>query len=544
MNYREVDPYPVDVYQNEDRLSKLKGYKRPKYTHFDPPYSVPILGTIDVDEILRQQRLKAPLTATNVAESTENSTVATTTVGDEVQNPLKRFVELDRLLPQNKQHQKATVALHNCPNLRKNATEKVLEIIVSLLPVKGLFLWSELTEGDLGDNNIFIRFSSVALAALFLALIPKFSDVYKVGISSELEASVEEIDNEKLKVLVSDVSKIVANKSNYGKSASKTGTEDLDSIMQQYSTYKVDDADLVDVPREMKEKIVREVVMFRSRVLTLERDARKKELEQERKKAKSRLTSIFQDIKESNNVAAQIDTVEDTEMEDDERGNTTDNMSEEDYLKLLEEAESKRQQEAYQKKLAKIQSLEKLEVFSLLLQLKAAENYEDNLVDNKFSYMEDFKAFSDLSVPQINPILSSKLQLYFNDHAEYFRIRNLERSQEEEKDKKDAEEELEEKETNAPVVVSTKTPQTSEPIVSDLVIRKFLDERLEQLKGKIGDLILEYLGVKEDVLIDFIYDFLLDNNLAEKETLISELQETLDEDSTLVVDEIYKFLRE
>lgn len=544
MNYREVDPYPVDVYQNEDRLSKLKGYKRPKYTHFEPPYSVPILGNIDVDEILRQQRLKAPLTATNVAESTENSTVASTTVGDEVQNPLKRFVELDRLLPQNKQHQKATVALHNCPNLRKNATEKVLEIIVSLLPVKGLFLWSELTEGDLGDNNIFIRFSSVALAALFLALIPKFSDVYKVGISSELEASVEEFDNEKLKVLVSDVSKIVANKSNYGKSASKTGTEDLDSIMQQYSTYKVDDADLVDIPREMKEKIVREVVMFRSRVLTLERDARKKELEQERKKAKSRLTSIFQDIKESNNVAAQIDTVEDTEMEDDEQGNTTGNMSEEEYLKLLEEAESKRRQEAYQKKLAKIQSQEKLEVFSLLLQLKAAETYEDNLVDNKFSYMEDFKAFSDLSVPQINPILSSKLQLYFNDHAEYLRTRNFERSQEEEKDKKDAEEELEEKESNAPVVVSTKTPQTSEPIVSDLVIRTFLDERLEQLKGKIGDLILEYLGVKEDVLIDFIYDFLLDNNLAEKETLISELQETLDEDSILVVDEIYKFLRE
>lgn len=539
MNFREVDPYPVNVYQNEDRLSKLKGYKRPKYGHFEPPYSVPILGNIDVEEILRQQRLKTPLTTTNDTASTDNSAVATTTVGDEAQNPLKRFVELDRLLPQNRQHQKATVSLHNCPALRRNATDKVLEMIVSLLPVKGLFLWSELTEGDLGDNNIFIRFSSIALAGLFLGLIPKFSDVYKVGVSSEVEASAEEIDNEKVKVIVSDVSKIVANKSNYGKSASRTGTEDLDSIMQQYSTYKVDDADLVDIPREMKEKIIREVVMFRSRVLTLERDARKKELEQERKKAKSKLTSIFQDIKESNAVAeAQVDSVDDTEMEDDEQGNTIDKMSEEDYLKLLEEAESKRQQEAYQKKLAKIQSLEKLEVASLFLQLKAAENYEDNLVDNKFSYMEDFKAFSDLSVPQINPILSSKLQLYFNDHAEYLKIRNFERTQEEEKDKKDAEEEHEERKLAAPVI------EISEPVVSDLVIRKFLEERLKQLKDKIGDLILEYLGVKEDVLIDFIYDFLLDNNMAEKETLISELQETLDEDSTLVVDEIYKFLRE
>lgn len=540
MKIRIVDPYPVNVYQNDDIISKLKGYKRPEYNHIEPMFSIPVIGDVDVDELLKHQRLNKSLTKYGLSTSVDDAT-AVSNVGDELENPLRLFVGLDRLLPHNKQEQKATVALLKCPALRKNAMEKVLNSIVSLLPKKGLFLWTELTDADIGENNIFIRFSSIPLAKLFCGLLEKFTDVFQPEVVSDVEPASNDTEEEKLREVASSISNIIANKNNYGKLTGKTGTEDLDNIMQHYSQYKVDNADLVDIPTDMKDKIVREIIKFRSRVLTLEKDARKKELEQERQKAKARITNLFEDIKESNVVPGEsASTAQDTAMKEEEE--EQDSVPEDEYIKLVEEEMAKKRNEAYQRKLQKVQHLETVEVFSLLQQLKAAQTYENNLVDNKFSYLEDFKAFSDLDVPQINPILSSKLQLYFNDHAEYLKVRNFERSQEEQNDKMDLENEQIEVKESAPVIVATEAPKASESVVSDISILELPQTKLDALKNRIGDLILEYLGVKEDLLIDFIYDFLCENNLSEKENLISELQETLDEDSVVVVEEIYKFL--
>ncbi|PVH14590.1 uncharacterized protein CXQ87_002735 [Candidozyma duobushaemuli] len=541
MKIRIVDPYPVNVYQNDDIISKLKGYKRPEYNHIEPMFSIPVIGDVDVDELLKHQRLNKSLTSKYGLSTSVDDATAVSNVGDESENPSRLFVGLDRLLPHNKQEQKATVALLKCPALRKNAMEKVLNSIVSLSPKKGSFLWTELTDADIGENNIFIRFSSIPLAKLFCGSLEKFTDVFQPEVVSDVEPASNDTEEEKLREVASSISNIIANKNNYGKLTGKTGTEDLDNIMQHYSQYKVDNADLVDIPTDMKDKIVREIIKFRSRVLTLEKDARKKELEQERQKAKARITNLFEDIKESNVVPGEsASTAQDTAMKEEEE--EQDSVPEDEYIKLVEEEMAKKRNEAYQRKLQKVQHLETVEVFSLLQQLKAAQTYENNLVDNKFSYLEDFKAFSDLDVPQINPILSSKLQLYFNDHAEYLKVRNFERSQEEQNDKMDLENEQIEVKESAPVIVATEAPKASESVVSDISISELPQTKLDALKNRIGDLILEYLGVKEDLLIDFIYDFLCENNLSEKENLISELQETLDEDSVVVVEEIYKFL--
>ncbi|PSK39827.1 hypothetical protein C7M61_001636 [Candidozyma pseudohaemuli] len=541
MKIRIVDPYPINVHQNDEFISKLKGYKRPEYNHIEPMFSIPVIGDVDVEELLKQQRLNKSLTSKDGLSTSAEDATAVSNVGDELENPLKLYVGLDRLLPHNKQEQKATVALMKCPALQKNAMEKVLNSIVSLLPKKGLFLWTELSDADIGENNIFIRFSSIQLAELFCGLLQKLADVFKAEVVSDVEPSSHDTEDDKLQEVASSISNIIANKNNYGKLSGKTGTEDLDNIMQHYSQYKVDNADLVDIPSDMRDKIVREIVKFRSRVLTLEKDARKKELEEERKKAKARITNLFEDIKESNVVPGEsTNTAQDTEMKDEEE--EQDSLPEDEYIKSVEEELAKKRNEAYQRKLQKVQHLEKVEVFSLLQQLKAAQNYENNLVDNKFSYLEDFKAFSDLDVPQVNPILSSKLQLYFNDHAEYLKVRNFERSQEEQNDKMDLENEQTEVKDSAPVIIANDAPKASESVVSDVSILELPQTKLDALKNRIGDLILEYLGVKEDLLIDFIYDFLCENNLSEKENLISELQETLDEDSVVVVEEIYKFL--
>lgn len=541
MKFRIVDPYPVNVYQNDDIISKLKGYKRPEYNHIEPMFSIPVIGDVDVEKLIKHQKLNKSLANKDSLSSSVDDVTALSNVGDELENPLRLFVALNRLLLRNKQEQKATVALLKCPALRKNAMEKVLNFIVSLLPKRGLFLWTELTDADIGENNIFIRFTSIPLAELFCGSLEKLVGVFEPEVVSDVDPSSKDTEEEKLREVASSISNIIANKNNYGKFSGKSGTEDLDNIMQHYSQYKVDNADLVDIPTDMKDKIVREIVKFRSRVLNLEKDARKKELEQERQKAKARIANLFEDIKESNVVPGEsASTEQDTEMKEEEQ-DEQDHLSEDEYIKLVEEEIAKKRNEAYRSKLQKIQHLEKVELFSLLQQLKAAQTYENNLVDNKFSYLEDFKAFSDLDVPQINPILSPKLQLYFNDHAEYLKVRNFERSREEQNDTMDLENEQIEVKESAPVMVATETPKASESVASDISILELPQIKLDALKNKIGDLILEYLGVKEDLLIDFIYDFLCENNLSEKENLISELQETLDEDSVVVVEEIYKF---
>lgn len=544
MKFRIVEPYPADVYQNDHIISKLKGYKRPEYTNVEPLIRIPVFGDVDVEAILEEQKLRKPPATANGTNEATDSSKASVKVNEAVEQPLKLYVSLDKLLPQNKQQQKATVALHNCPTLRKNAMEKVLEIIVSVAPAKGLFLWTELAEGDLaGSNNVFVRFSNIQLATIFIEVLPRFNEVFKVDVSSQVEqASGTGFDETKIETALSEVSNIIANRKNYGKNVNKTGTEDLDKVMQHYSTYKVDNADLVDIPKEMRDKIVGDIVRFRSRVLTIEKEARKKELEVERRKAKAKLTSIFQGIKESGSLAETPSGEHETDEQADEEELETDKMTEEDYAKYIQDEQSRQEDAAYLKKQDRMKYLEEHEMSNLLQQLKAVQEYEDNLVDNKFSYMEEFKLFLDLDMPKINPILSSKVQLYYNDHAEYLRVRNFERTKEEQLDKEDAQEEEKEVQTPAPSTKKVTETVATESNGSSLVVLELLSDKLSSLKKKISDLIEEYLGVKEEILIDFIYDFLVENNLSEKESLIAELQETLDDDSLVVVEEIHKFL--
>ena len=48
----------------------------------------------------------------------------------------------------------------------------------------------------------------------------------------------------------------------------------------------MDNNDLIDIPNNMKENIIKDIIKFRSRMLLIEKEQRKKEIEMERIKTK------------------------------------------------------------------------------------------------------------------------------------------------------------------------------------------------------------------------------------------------------------------
>ena len=179
-----------------------------------------------------------------------------------------------------------------------------------------------------------------------------------------------------------------------------------------------------------------------------------------------------------------------------------------------------------------VESLERLKLFGKLEYLR---DYENDLISNKARYIDQFMLISDSDDP--------KIKLYFNNFSDYLNIRMKEKAVEEKQDLLDEEKEAEAEAENSKkgsVVISTK----SVPSTTKINIGSFNSEQLRKINCKIGDLFEEYLGLREDSLIEFVYQHLLDNNLDKKESLVEELVETLDDDAPIAVDELWKFIQQ
>lgn len=490
---------------------------------------IPVPPGVDVSTILKQIEETAPVkTQTKDGKVTEIAEEA-----DEDIDP-PNLVDHTAVQPRNRQEQLATVLFTKMPNLKKKYINRLIE---ALLGPKRQFSYIWATTGAAHDTlGVYVRFASVQATEwlhrnqeIITEHLPGISMVFAHGI----EATGEEILESEQETMKAEFTKILGDKRNHS-AARKTGTEDLDQVAKYYESYKVENSDLVEVPADMKDVIVKDIIRFRSHVLAVERERRKRELEAERRKARLRLNEIFRDMRQTKTEN------EDVEMEADDEEPQEDefsDMDDDEYEKHLQLQESKRLDELYEAKVQSMHSKEKTMKYQLLEDLEAVLNYEKNLSSIKASLVDELRSFRETEALE-NPNLSSKMHLYYNDHLAYLRLRNGERLREEEEDRKDEEEE---ELSGIKILLKAQVPD-EKPEPSAVEVSKLNLTQLELVKSKIGSLVEEYLGIQEPLLISFIYDFIIEHGMGDTESLVSELAETLDDDADAVVKELYEFI--
>lgn len=505
----------------------------------------------------------------DVVPESENATVNDEMEIDDSIDP-KYYLDIERFVPSNVQQQVTTLIIKGFPSVKMTAIQKILSLITS-----SHFQWSIINFEIIERRLLFIRFESIVnLHALMLKLnkLEEQLENLKIFVDPKVEEYILKLspketiegDNLEDEQLITQINRIIKNPKNQEKSSTKgSGTEDLDAVMSYFNSYKVEDAELIDVPNDMKSGIVKDIIKFRSKVLKIEKERRKKEIEQERQKAKSKLKKLFLEIL-SNEKAGDIEMDVDAEDDENSINDEYSTLNDAEYDEMMEKKLQKDKDAEYEKELKAMKDLEKYKNTVLEQKLVSLREYENDLVENKLKYIDDFKSFNDYDLQQYGNITS---KLYYTNHSEYLRHRTKERAKEEKQDLLDEAEEQKEREEERNTSVPPKTaiipvaikPTTSESAsskasaaqgtasevtVTSLSISSLPASTQASIKDKISNLIEEYLGLKEDSLIDFVFDHLLENNLSKRESLTEELAETLDDDAQVVVEELWQFINE
>lgn len=565
MGIKLVTPFTASLNNHSKLLDLVNWTSRP---NVPPPVClVPVPEDFDPSPYIAENDRKIDLATASTdadlqravtGESSLSTRVALDAEKDESPDDVPdNCILLQDFTPKNRLEQLLSVLFADMPALKRKYVAKIITLLLQGAPpsVDASFVFAVSEDTLDGRRRVFVRLPTLQSAYWLLrvsqAIIPDTNAIANEALVALLP-TVEALPSSHPQA--NDIKGILANKNLYDEGSTRTGTEDLDEVMQYYKTYKVENSELVEVPKELKEIIVKDIIHFRSKVLSLERDARKKEIENERRKAKARLTQIFNNIKATKSapkVTPDVEMAESSEQLANETSSYTE-MSDEDYEHYLKKKALDEENAAYAAKLEQVKTLESTEKDKLIEQLNNAQTYEDTLIDNKVAYMDEMKQYLELAtIPNSAP--AAIMKLYYTDRRAYFRARNVERLKEERLDGEDRVAENSEA-SEKPPVESSQTGASSEApsklfektnaAVLNIVLSLLPPLLLESFKSKIGDLIEEYLGIREDVLIEFVNDFLMEHNFSKNEELIAELQETLDEDSTSVVTQLQEFAKE
>lgn len=566
-NIQRVLPYSVPDTNNDMILNKLKPINREeiKKIRQNTIATIPIPKQLDVSELISHNTDKLFLVKHLVYQKSVSlvhgdSNIDANVITTEVNEP-RFFVHIDKLYPQNLQDQLCIVIIQNFPNIERLAIETILKKLTNCK-----FVWSYFEYEFIENQSIFVKFTTIDDSRTFykrfhekLPQILQNSNI-RIILDSTIENyfetnndnhtndnngddndhttdNNENGEDDNFLIPESTISSIKLLLNTKRVEGSKT-VEDSTEVSQYYRNYKVDSAELVDVPNNMKESIVKDIIKFRSSVLILEQQNRKKELERERQNTKLRLKKFTEDIKEANDEMIINDTNEYDRVKSIDQ---FEDLNDQEYEKYLADKANEENEYKYQEKLIEMKKAELNEKQYLTKKLNSLKDYESNLLDNKIKYIDDLR---DLNIDQKNSSLPSILHLHLKNYSQYLKLRSQKRSLEEILDAKDEKEELEETKRKQPEPIKANLKVTSKPklVIPVVVIKELLVDQTDKLNKKIEQLVEEYLGVKDEYLVDTIKEHLKDNNLSARDMLIAELTEILDDDAVNLVDDLHSYI--
>lgn len=598
-----VNPYSLSQTINSDLISILD--PNGSTTSIIKPqlnYQIPIFKSIDVSNLidLNNTKIQTQTNETRINKAKDSSddhqnnplskdydTSGENIVGgiDDIVEDIKLYVSIDKLKPENFQNQLTTIIINQFPtNLKSNLIEQLLKMLMNLKK----FVWSFINHELIDLKLIFIKFDQLKDLKWFLLtycdhisqLIPNVTiitnDKVNEYLNNNKDSSLAKVEPSKITDnLKAKINLIINNPINYTKGKKNSGTEDLDQVLDSYSNYKVDNNDLIDIPNNMKENIIKDIIRFRSRMLLIEKEQRKKEIEMERIKTKNKLKELFEGIKENstdsttrkaiNKAAVGVNISPKVSHRDE-----YEDMNDKEYEEFIAVEERNKLNDQYNKKLKSFQNNQHAEYIKLTNKLKSLQNYESDLIDNKLKYIDNLKNYQ----------TNGSAHLYTHNYSDYLRMRSQKRSLEETKDAEDVKQELEEIKKNGGQVASTNTNTNTKPstyssgvselattsvetpkstttttndttdepvakkskLAKEIIIIDLPPTVKQSLQEKIVELVENSLGIKDEFLIQVINENLEASNLDNKQELIDELVQVLDEDAESLVNELWDYI--
>ncbi|CAK9435453.1 uncharacterized protein LODBEIA_P01800 [Lodderomyces beijingensis] len=573
-NVAFVSPYELPPTNNLELLQLLSKSDRFLADTVKPKVnlSLPTSNQFDASEIIELNNTKIlSSTADQKSSGKSKNQVQFTDVINEDEEP-KFYIDIGKMRPKNLMEEISTVILNNFPSLRNNAIEKVLVDLVCFDGTSREFEWSAIGYEFMDHKTIFIRLHKLVDLQWLVntykdidSIIPNGSLIY----SDELDELKERLA-ETLEVQPSVVSEqlknqtrlVISNSKNRARPKTK-GFEDLDLAMQSYSDYKVDNNDLIDVANDMKEGIVKDIIRFRTKMLSIEKENRRRRMEQERVKTRHKLSRLIDGLKETKQDQKLANEMKEVPTPKKPQEFTPPNeyyeLSDKEYEVMMTERELANDKKEYERHLSKFKAKEEVEKEKLKRDYEKQLNYESDLLENKLDAIDRLRNY------QQNGLAS----LYENDYNEYLKQRHAKRSLEEEMDARDIENENENEnqnenkdenkdenenengngnqelnKQNEGAYKKQKTEKKLERVGETKIfnIKLLPADQREQIASKINDLLVDCLGVEDDLMHQIISENLDSHNLDGKESLVAELVDVLEEDAEKVVDDLYEFV--
>ncbi|SCU97031.1 LAME_0F18272g1_1 [Lachancea meyersii CBS 8951] len=300
--------------------------------------------------------------------------------------------------------------------------------------------------------------------------------------------------------------------------------------------YKVDVSTLSDLPHTSLDQLCKDIVHFRTRVVTIEKEKRAKAEYEENRRMGQHMKNVFEQIRKSKGDPKLMEDEEDLDNQgggddDDEAGDEEDDLVVEQRKQEKSKLEADRLfKELLDRHATKIEP----HLHMLRQQLVREQTYESTLEQERSLYLKE--------------LLHLAYSPYYDHHRSY-KDEEIRRDEEDRKMYRAAEPLVEQKPEKE------ETPFTAEPSKFKLQISKPKEEAtklsqsgeeletvLQELRdsGLIRELATEFLGEPDDDLEEFILDHLKEH--ASKPELLSELRETFDEDADVIVDRIWEKL--